>query len=322
MIKVLISLVLNKKGPSFDLPFVEKLDEMSFNKEGRIIEWEVNPFSPKVIISMPWSDEDLSTGKDIEKFDAWKHEWRLKLQQCTDFREYRKLFDQYEEEYKKNSRASKKGFAKEIVFPINVTTRLISGQEVYFRLIKPDWPNQRKEVMSIMELPTGVALERKYDKACNVLVIREVDGDKEILLSRRKGEKVGGGSFAAPGGKQRAGESLEECAKRELEEETGLTLTKSKPISLYYTLKDFMGGKQIMSVGVLAIAWEGEVETKEPHKHEGWEWHKLNNLPYPLFEFTEKAINQFAQDKYPNLAWEDIEEKPDTQLSLFDDQLD
>jgi 8-oxo-dGTP diphosphatase len=73
-----------------------------------------------------------------------------------------------------------------------------------------------------------------------------------------------------------------------------------------------------MSVGALVESWLGEVETKEPDKHLGWGWYKLDNLPTPIFEFTRIAISQFIDGKFSNLTWDDVEEKPDTQLSMFD----
>jgi 8-oxo-dGTP diphosphatase len=322
MVKVLISLVLSGKNPNFGLPFVERIEEHEFSSNGNLLGWHIDEYKPMVMISLPWTETDLSTQKDRERFDEWREQWKAKFRLCKDLDEYRDLVNEYEDEYKGYARRTKKGFTEEITFPIDVSTSLISGEKLFFRLKNPDWLNQKLSLTGMVshtnEGTKAPSQKRKYDKACNILLIREIDGEKEILLSRRREVGIGEGSFAAPGGKQREGERLEECAIRELREETGLVLKKSRPVSLYYTLKEFMGGKQIMSVGVLAESWDGKIETKEPDKHVGWEWHKLNDLPSPLFEFTKIAISQFVEDKFPNLSWEDVEEKPDTQLPMFE----
>jgi 8-oxo-dGTP diphosphatase len=318
--KILISLVLSGKYPNLGLPFVERINESEFNGAGNLIQWRIDAYRPTITISIDWTEKDLLTEKDREDFGKWKEQWTIGFSQCKDLNEYRYLKSKYDEEYRVFSQLATKSFTEEVRFPIDVFTPLISGEKLFFRLKKPDWLKEdfylTRTSHNIDEGGENLPRKIKYDKACNILVIREVHGQQEILLSRRKTGRKGRGSFATPGGKQMEGETLEQCAKRELEEETGLTLDQSKPISVYYTRTE--DGKQILSIGVLAMYWSGEVETKEPNKHSDWAWHKLNNLPLPIFEFTEKAINQFVDNKYPNLNWEDLEERPDVQLSLFD----
>ncbi len=318
--KTLISLVLSGKYPNLNFPFVEKIQEKDFNNDGNLISWTMDAYRPTVIISLPWSERNLLTEKDVERFEDWKAQWRKKFSQCKDMIEYRALKIKYDEEYKGYARRSRKGFTEEITFPIDVSISLDSKEKLFFRLINPNWLNKDAGIFQVPavlnETAKGSFQKNIYDKACNILVIRENKGDKEILLSRRRVEGKGEGNFAVPGGKQKEGETLEKCAIRELNEETGLTLEKSRPISLYYTLQ--ASGKQIMSVGVLAESWVGQVETKEPDKHLGWDWYKLEDLPKPIFEFTRIAVLQFTDNKYPNLTWDDLEEKPDTQLSMFD----
>lgn len=63
---------------------------------------------------------------------------------------------------------------------------------------------------------------------------------KDILLMQRAG-KHGAGKWAAPGGWLEPHETLEDCAKRELEEETGLVLgTRTYP--------KFEGGRHIYTL--------------------------------------------------------------------------
>lgn len=317
IIKVLISLVLSGKYPNLGLPFVEKIEENQYNNEGKEIKWVVDAYRPAICISLPWTEKDLPTRKDKEGFEEWSALWKEKFRNSKDFNEFRDLKDKYDEEFKAFVRRTKKGFTEEVNFPIDISTSFASGAKLFFRLKNPVWFTNGASGSQISSFTNDVLklsnLKAKYDKACNILVVNK---KREILLSRRKLEGTGEGSFAAPGGKQREGETLEACAIRELEEETGLVLQKSRPVSLYFTLQE--SGKQIVSVGVLAELWDGVVKTMEPNKHVGWEWHNLNDLPAPIFEFTQIAITQFQESKYPNLTWEDVEEKPDIQLSFLD----
>jgi len=48
----------------------------------------------------------------------------------------------------------------------------------------------------------------------------------KTLLQKKSSDRFGGGKWNAPGGKVKPGETIEECAKREVEEETGLKIKK------------------------------------------------------------------------------------------------
>jgi len=102
-----------------------------------------------------------------------------------------------------------------------------------------------------------------------------------ILLGRRKGSH-GAGTWALPGGHLEFGESVEDCARRELAEETGLRLKLVMPGP--YT-NDVMpaDGKHYVTVYVQARVEPGEPRTLEPEKCEGWAWFKWSELPENLF---------------------------------------
>jgi len=111
-----------------------------------------------------------------------------------------------------------------------------------------------------------------------VFVIR---GDR-FLLGRRRGAH-GAGEWALPGGHLEFGETVDQCARREVLEETGLTLgeIRSGPWSndLFAT-----EGKHYVTLFLLADAPIGEPELREPEKCEGWGWYRWAELPEPLFQ--------------------------------------
>jgi 8-oxo-dGTP diphosphatase len=110
-----------------------------------------------------------------------------------------------------------------------------------------------------------------------VLVFR---GGK-ILLGKRRGSH-GAGTWSPPGGRLEYSESIEDCARRELREETSLELG---PITLGpYTNNVFAEvEEQYLTVFVLATQTAGEPQNLEPHKCEGWAWFTGSELPAPLF---------------------------------------
>ena len=65
--------------------------------------------------------------------------------------------------------------------------------------------------------------------ACGMLVVR---GDDVLMLERAHPPRIG--CLDSPGGFMEAGESLEACARRELREETGLTVGRADWLGFYW----------------------------------------------------------------------------------------
>lgn len=102
----------------------------------------------------------------------------------------------------------------------------------------------------------------------------------KVLLGRRKGSH-GQGEYAWPGGHMEYLESFEECAKREVREETGMEIANVRFLRLY-NLKEY-APKHYVDIGLIADWKSGEPEIKEPDKIEGWDWYDPERLPQPLF---------------------------------------
>lgn len=106
--------------------------------------------------------------------------------------------------------------------------------------------------------------------------------DKQILLGRRKGAH-GEMSWGPPGGHIEFGESFEECAIREVLEETALKIENPKFLAV---TNDFFesDAKHYISIFMTANYNETQiVQNCEPHKTEEWQWFSLNKLPDNLF---------------------------------------
>lgn len=120
-----------------------------------------------------------------------------------------------------------------------------------------------------------------------VVVLKE----GRVLLGKRKGS-FGSGEWASPGGHLEFGESLEECAGRELTEETGLQALSIK--EGWWSNNMINGDKQFITLFTVVEQFTGELQLREPHKCEGWQWFPVDALPAPLFA---PARSFFEQNK-------------------------
>lgn len=92
-----------------------------------------------------------------------------------------------------------------------------------------------------------------------------------------------------------SGESFEECAIREVKEETGLAIEKTEFLTV--TNNVFLEEpKPSHYVTIFMRAVPADAEEKpqnlEPNKCDGWDWYEWGNLPKPLFWPLEKMVNE------------------------------
>lgn len=103
-----------------------------------------------------------------------------------------------------------------------------------------------------------------------------------LLLGKRK-TKHGSDMWGPPGGHLEFGESFEQCAIREVLEETGVTISVPRVISITNDifLKD---DKHYVSIFLTAkYPQEQQVMNREPDKITAWEWVSIDKLPEELF---------------------------------------
>ena len=114
--------------------------------------------------------------------------------------------------------------------------------------------------------------------------------DNKVLLGKRKNAH-GAGTWAFPGGHLEYKESIEECAKREVFEETGIHIKNIRRGTFTNDIfrKD---QKHYVTLFVISEYDEGDLELKEPEKCEKWDWFLWNELPEPRFLPLKNLLKQ------------------------------
>jgi 8-oxo-dGTP diphosphatase len=93
----------------------------------------------------------------------------------------------------------------------------------------------------------------------------------KVLLGKRKNSH-GDGTWAFPGGHLEFNESIKNCARREIFEETGIQI-KNLRYGPYTNDIFEKEGKHYVTLFVLADYAAGVPTVKEPQKCEKWQWH-------------------------------------------------
>jgi 8-oxo-dGTP diphosphatase len=121
-------------------------------------------------------------------------------------------------------------------------------------------------------------MEKQRPKAgVGICVIK----DGKVLLGMRKNAH-GDGSWSFPGGHLEFNELVEDCAKREVLEETGLSI-KNLRLGPYTNDIFEKENKHYVTLLVVADYDSGDLKLAEPERCQKWEWFDWEKLPSPLF---------------------------------------
>ena len=138
-------------------------------------------------------------------------------------------------------------------------------------------------------------MERKMGIGVGVILLK----DGKILLGKRSADPEKASSFShaestwtLPGGKMDFGETFENVARREVEEETGIKVNDLKLISI---TNDVTENAHFVTLGFLCDSFSGEAKTMEPDEISEWKWFPLEKLPDPLFFITDKIVKNYKE---------------------------
>ena len=116
--------------------------------------------------------------------------------------------------------------------------------------------------------------------------------DRKVLLGKRRSNSShGAGEYSFPGGNLEYMEDIEDCIKREVLEETGIKIKNIKFQSIA-NVKAYTPRHVVLIA--LTAEWEaGEVQSFKDERIGEWAWYGLDNLPKPLFKFSELMIKSY-----------------------------
>ncbi len=119
---------------------------------------------------------------------------------------------------------------------------------------------------------------------------------KKILLGKRK-NSYRAGMYGVPGGRLELIESLIDCGKRELLEETGLQANSLQYLGVVRELQD---GYTFIHFVYTCTDYNGEPKVIEPEKCESWNWYSLNELPSNILDGHKAAID-LHNETFPSI---------------------
>lgn len=124
-----------------------------------------------------------------------------------------------------------------------------------------------------------------------------VVNDKNQLLMGLRRDSVDGGNWAVPGGHVDVGDTLEECAKRELREETGLIANHAEQFG-YVEQPINISNMHYFHFGYVVTSFEDKpLINGEPEDIDHWEWFDLNKIPYNIAGYQREIIIKFLKLK-------------------------
>lgn len=103
----------------------------------------------------------------------------------------------------------------------------------------------------------------------------------KALLTKRRSQLHGPGTYGSVGGHLEYGETPTEGVKREAREELGIEIGNLKFLHCYSAM---MYGKHYIDITFTGELISGEPLVMEPENIENVGWYDPNNLPEPLFD--------------------------------------
>lgn len=140
--------------------------------------------------------------------------------------------------------------------------------------------------------------KKKVGVGFGVMILKEgkiLLGQRHVDPDKADSELHGEGTWTMPGGKLEFGESFEDGAGREVEEETGMKLKKAKIICVNNDKNEYA---HFVTIGLFSNKFSGKPKVMEPDEIVEWKWFSLNNLPKNLFFPSAKIIENYHKKSF------------------------
>lgn len=141
--------------------------------------------------------------------------------------------------------------------------------------------------------------KKKVGVGVGVMILDE----GKVLLGKRHedpekadSELHGEGTWTMPGGKVHFGERLFQAAKREIYEETRISINEND-LKLISLTDDFAKDAHFITIGFLCERHEGEPTVMEPDEITEWQWFNLCELPSKMFSPSKKILDKYLNSE-------------------------
>ena len=126
----------------------------------------------------------------------------------------------------------------------------------------------------------------------DLMLTREKDGKKQVLLSLRKNTGYRDGEYELPGGHVDQGEDLMHAMVREAKEELLIDI-KEENLKIVHILHHYKGDR--INFILTTDTYDGIPSIGEPDKCEKLEWFDVNNLPDNIMGKVKKSIEEINE---------------------------
>ena len=148
-----------------------------------------------------------------------------------------------------------------------------------------------KSLLDASKAETGKISSSLYELIIDVLPIASVEAiiskDNSLLFLRRKNSPAKG-QWWFPGGRIRKGETLEEALYREVKEETGLEVIKSKLVNVYSRIFD---GRHDITIAYLCNCKGDKIVLNNEHS----EYKYFKSLPKSIHPYLIQVIQDLRK---------------------------
>lgn len=120
------------------------------------------------------------------------------------------------------------------------------------------------------------------------------DSDNRLLLLKR----VDNGCWGPPGGSTEPGERVEEAAKRETLEETGLQIDAMSLFGVFSGPELFYkypNGDEVYNVTIVYLSKIGRASPILNHEHNEWGWFSSEDIPEDISPPMKPTIEEFKR---------------------------
>ena len=138
--------------------------------------------------------------------------------------------------------------------------------------------------------------EQKIGVGFGVMIMK----GRKVLLGLRNEDAVkassalhGEGTWTMPGGKLHFGETHLDGCVREVMEETGAKIDKSK-LRLISLANDIMPDVHFVTAGFLYEGDFSDANVMEPDEIVEWRWFDLDKLPTKIFSASQKVLDNYS----------------------------